>query len=333
MRSLEQIEQAAASGDLAATAELGSRLLGGERGRLHQQRGAELITAAAEKGSGEAEALCAMMTGAGVFRLQNWEHALDHLQRSAELGWKQAQAQLALLSADRDLATQASAAIPADATIWGQLRRTVDVAAWIKAPPKQSLSDAPRIRKVEHFLPAGVCNWLIMRGRSKLQRARVYAADGGALIDASRTNSETDFNIVETDLVMLLLRARIASVTGLPPAVMELTKVLHYQVGQQFAPHYDFIDPVAPGFAEELAVRGQRIATLLVYLNDDYQGGETDFPKLGLRYKGRKGDALLFANVDTNQQPDPRTLHAGLPPTQGEKWLLSQWLRDRSPAE
>lgn len=333
MRSLEQIEQAAASGDPAATAELGSRLLGGERGRSECERGVHLITAAAEKGSGEAEALRAMMAGAGVFRLQNWEHALDHLQRAAELGWKQAQAQLALLSADRDLATQASATIPPDAAIWAQLRRTVDIPAWITAPQRQSLCDAPRIRKIEHFIPAGVCNWMIMRGRSQLQRARVYADDGGARIDDSRTNSETDFNIVESDIVMLLIRARIAKVLNLPTAVMELTKVLHYRTGQTFAPHYDFIDPTAPGYAHELATRGQRIATVLVYLNEDYEGGETDFPKLGLRYKGRKGDALLFANVDTNQQPDPQTLHAGLPPTQGEKWLLSQWLRDRSPAE
>ena len=314
-------------------AELGSRLLGGESGRSQQQRGAELIADAARLGNGEAAALLAMMAGAGVFRRQNWDHALDHLQHAAELGWKQAQAQLALLSTDRELATQASAAIPPHTAIWNQLRRSIDLAAWITAPPRQSLCDAPRIRKIEHFIPAGVCNWMIMRGRSKLQRARVYAADGGAQIDDARTNSETDFNIVESDIVLLLLRTRIAKVLSLPPAVMELTKVLHYSTGQTFAPHYDYIDPAAAGFAEELDVRGQRIATFLIYLNDDYQGGETDFPKLGLRYKGRKGDALLFANVDTTQQPDPRTLHAGLPPTQGEKWLLSQWLRDRSPAE
>ena len=332
-RDLHAVEQAAQAGDTAAMAELGSRLLGGERGRGQLERGVQLIIAAAEQGSGEAEALRAMMAAAGVFRLQSWDQAFDHLQRSAELGWKQAQAQLALLSTDRELATQASAAIPPHTAIWNQLRRSIDLAAWITAPPRQSLCDAPRIRKIEHFIPAGVCNWMIMRGRSKLQRARVYAADGGAQIDDARTNSETDFNIVESDIVLLLLRTRIAKVLSLPPAVMELTKVLHYSTGQTFAPHYDYIDPAAAGFAEELAVRGQRIATFLIYLNDDYQGGETDFPKLGLRYKGRKGDALLFANVDTTQQPDPRTLHAGLPPTQGEKWLLSQWLRDRSPAE
>src|SRR5689334_18536072 len=112
---------------------------------------------------------------------------------------------------------------------------------------------------------------------------------------------------------------------------MELTKVLHYQPGQQFDPHYDFIDPEVPGYAGELAARGQRLATFLLYLNDDYEGGETAFPQLGLKHKGRRGAALLFANVDRNNAPDRRTLHAGLPPASGEKWLLSQWLRDRAP--
>ena len=72
---------------------------------------------------------------------------------------------------------------------------------------------------------------------------------GAGRVGDSRTNTEADFNIVESDLVLILLRARIAAATGLPPAVMQLTKVLRYTVGQQFAPHFDFIDPATPGLA------------------------------------------------------------------------------------
>jgi prolyl 4-hydroxylase len=72
------------------------------------------------------------------------------------------------------------------------------------------------------------------------------------------------------------------------------------------------------------------VFTVLVYLNDDLEGGETEFLQLGLRHRGRKGDALMFRNVDAEGQPDRRTLHAGRPPTQGEKWLLSVWIRDRA---
>ena len=67
----------------------------------------------------------------------------------------------------------------------------------------------------------------------------------------------------------------------------------------------------------------------MVYLSEDFEGGETDFPELGFRYRGEKGDALLFWNVTPDGLPDAKTLHAGLAPTRGEKWLLSQWMRRR----
>jgi hypothetical protein len=69
--------------------------------------------------------------------------------------------------------------------------------------------------------------------------------------------------------------------------------------------------------------------TFLVYLNEGFEGGETDFPAAPYRFKGSTGDAVLFVNVDVRGQPDFKTKHAGLPPTSGEKWLLSQWVRDR----
>jgi hypothetical protein len=74
---------------------------------------------------------------------------------------------------------------------------------------------------------------------------------------------------------------------------------------------------------------GQRIATFLIYLNDDFEGGETVFPKAGLSVRPAKGDALFFANVDEAGAPDPRSLHAGLPVAAGEKWIVSQWIHNR----
>jgi prolyl 4-hydroxylase len=89
------------------------------------------------------------------------------------------------------------------------------------------------------------------------------------------------------------------------------------------------MDPSVAAFQNQLAIMGQRVATCLTYLNDDYDGGETDFPRIGWRFRGKTGDALLFANVTSGKQPDPLTLHAGLPVTRGRKYLLSQWIRDR----
>jgi hypothetical protein len=74
-------------------------------------------------------------------------------------------------------------------------------------------------------------------------------------------------------------------------------------------------------------MRGQRALTVLIYLNDDYAGGDTAFPMLGRSFKGRKGDALIFWNLAQDGAPDGRTLHIGTAPTKGEKWLFSQWIR------
>jgi hypothetical protein len=133
-------------------------------------------------------------------------------------------------------------------------------------------------------------------------------------------------------VVTLAVRERLAAAAGLPTVQLEAPQVLHYTVGQRFAHHVDYFEPSSPRMAADMAINGQRVATALLYLNDEgLEGGETDFPRLGLRHRGRKGDALVFFNVDATGRADPRTWHAGLPPTRGEKWLLSQWMRDRAP--
>lgn len=329
---LERIELAIRRRDVPALTCLGSQLLSGEDDTFDPWRGAELLTLAAREGGAEAAALMAVLSGAGVCRTQSWDDALDYLQQASERGWASAQAQLELLGADGDL-TKSAGGIPSrDMHAWRRLREAVSVADWINAPAREVISETPRIRRIDGFVSKAVCRWLIDRARERLEPARIYSPlGGGPAISLSRTNTETDFNIVRSDLVLLLVRARIAAATGLPPSVMELTKVLHYCVGERFDLHFDFIDPSAPDLAPELATRGQRLATFLVYLNDDYEGGETEFPRISLRHRGRMGSALYFANVDTQNVPDPLTLHAGLAPTRGEKWLLSQWIRDRSP--
>jgi hypothetical protein len=135
------------------------------------------------------------------------------------------------------------------------------------------------------------------------------------------------FSLLNLDLVLLLIQTRISKITDLPIYQMENSSVLHYKVGQQFRPHYDYLDPRKPTQAEDMRRFGQRLATCLVYLNEDFEGAETSFPKIGQKFRCKKGGALLFANIDEQGQPDPQTLHAGLAPISGEKWLFSQWVR------
>jgi hypothetical protein len=110
---------------------------------------------------------------------------------------------------------------------------------------------------------------------------------------------------------------------------MEAPAVLHYDTGETIHEHFDFIDPQTPNYAQEIAEKGERIVTFLVYLNDDYDAGETDFPRAGVRHKGTRGDGLYFVNALPTGEPDLRTLHVGRPPTRGEKWIVSQFIRNR----
>ena len=164
-----------------------------------------------------------------------------------------------------------------------------------------------------------------------MRRARVYRKDAPGHVEAeSRTNSESDFTIWNADLVLSLMQDRIASSLGAETRCFEVPKLLRYEPGQQFSLHADFQEPTTPVLAREIELHGQRVLTFLVYLNDDYEGGETAFPLVGLRHRGRRGDALYFVNAGPGGEPDRRTVHAGLPPASGTKWLLSQWIRSRA---
>jgi hypothetical protein len=174
-----------------------------------------------------------------------------------------------------------------------------------------------------------VCRWLIDRARGDLRPARLARGyDGASHAADARTNSAFQFNIVNADAVIGLVRARIALALSVPLQHLEPPQILHYAVGQSFLAHHDSLQAHASG-SRAVGYKGDRATTFLVYLNDGFGGGETEFPRVGLRHKGSAGDALWFSNLGPDGAPDPMSLHAGLAPTSGEKWLLSQWVHDR----
>lgn len=268
------------------------------------------LASAADAGDPEAAHRLAVLTALGLGVPQAWPVAMDRLRQAGALGHATAEQQLALLSG------------PAG----------VDVAGWLTPPAPRMLSQGPAIFAIDGFLPHAVCDWLKDRAEAMTEPALVYDPDtGGGCRESVRTNSGAQFTLERMDVVLAVVRERIARAAGLPVPGLEWTQVLHYAVGQTFDWHVDWLDPAVPGYAADLIARGQRIATCLVFLNDDFEGGETAFEAGGLGHRGRKGDALLWANTLPDGSIDRRTRHAGLPPTRGEKWVLSQWLRGRAP--
>ena len=311
--------RAAERGDLKALVSLAKNLLA--QRPVRAQLGVNMVRSAAERGDAEALHICAIIASQDVNLHARWTVALDFLGRAAEKGLVLARRELQLL-AGNEATTQS----------WRDLARCVNIESRLKPAPAQVRFESPRILTCEGFASAAECEWLVERAKPKLKPAEVYDphGQGGLRADDIRNNSDTSFDIVQSDLVLMALRERIAKLALLHTDEFEPTMVLHYTPGQQFAPHFDFVEDAAPHLTRDIAANGQRVATFLLYLNEGFEGGETDFPALGWRYKGRKGDALLFWNVGATGRPDPATLHAGLQPVRGEKWILSQWMRRKS---
>ena len=266
--------------------------------------------AAANAGLADAIAQLATLDAVGAGRPRDFAHAFALLRKASDSGSTLARSQLALL----------------DENLSPELARLLEV------PKPVPLSESPRIRHFPGFASAAVCDWIVERVRRKLSPALVWNSESeSGTADPVRSNSAVELRLTEMDVVLAILRARISAATRLPEPIFETPQAMHYAVGQQFRLHHDYLDPAVPAHVPDLKRRGQRIGTFLVYLNDDFEGGETEFPAAGIKFRGAKGDALFFSNVSKKGEPDPRSMHIGRPPTSGEKWILSQWIRDRAP--
>ena len=329
---LSELERRAAEKHAGSMTALGKLALVGRAGGRSVGEGLQLLAAAAEGGDAEADAMIAVLIGIDARARAEWERALDYLRRAASRGLGTARAQLALWCPDPALVAASQAPSP-EAPLWKQMRETIDVGALVRLRVPTTVRSTPHIAIYEGFASRGECAWVMARARPHLERARIFDQQGRARSAAVRTNSAAQFDILKADFALIVLHARIAAASGFAVRCLEETNVLHYAAGEEFTPHYDFFTPDNPEFQRELVERGQRATTFLIYLNDEFEGGETHFEKLDWRYRGRPGDAILFRNVTPAGDPDPFTLHAGLPPSSGEKWLLSQWIRSHPPGQ
>jgi hypothetical protein len=320
--AINALARATQGGDLDAMAELGKRLVVGDRAPLLPQDGTGLLIDAARAGQPEAALRLAVLTALGAHVKQSWNEALALLTFAAERGSESARGQVEVLSGFAPSGREQN---------WRDVAGRIDLEPWFTAPAGKTLCANPLVRVFPEFVTDAVCDWLIEQARPNLQRALIYDPVGGQdLADHMRTNSAAGFDLMHADLVQIAVQARMSAATGMAIDHMEGPTVLHYAPGEQITNHYDFVNPRIPNYQDEIARRGQRIITFLVYLNDDYEGGETEFPNLGLRYRGGKRNGLFFTNALPNGQPDLRMVHAGLPPKDKEKWLMSQFIRNRA---
>ena len=171
------------------------------------------------------------------------------------------------------------------------------------------------------------CDAMVADAAPRMARSETVVLEtGGNEVNPSRTSQGMFFGRGETPLCARI-EARISALLHWPVVNGEGLQVLHYQPGAEYKPHHDYFDPAQPGMAAVLARGGQRVGTLVIYLNTPEQGGATTFPDVGLAVAPIKGNAVFFSY--DRPHANTRTLHGGAPVLAGEKWVATKWLRER----
>lgn len=291
------LERAAAGDDPASLLELAVWYLEGRHVRRDLARSREYFRRAGKLGEITAERVYICFLANGVGGVANWQAAKDRLRKLAATDPKAA-LQIGLVDA-----------------------MAVDEHGYPQARPVgRQLSTFPEVWAFDRFASPAECHYLIETAEPLLEQSVVVdPCTGQPRPHPIRTSEGAVFPWVSADLVITALNQRMAAASGSEAECGEPLQILRYRPGQEYRPHLDALPTGG----------NQRVLTMLVYLNEGYEGGETFFTRTGLKFAGKKGDGLLFRNARSGGIPDPNTQHAGLPVVSGEKFIASRWIRER----
>ncbi|CAI8600149.1 unnamed protein product [Vicia faba] len=202
------------------------------------------------------------------------------------------------------------------------------------------LSWEPRAFIYHNFLSKEECEYMINLAKPFMEKSSVVDSKTGKSTESRVRTSSGMFLKRGKDKTIQNIEKRIADFTFIPVENGEGLQVLHYGVGEKYEPHYDY-------FLDEFNTKngGQRVATVLMYLSDVEEGGETVFPaakanfsavpwwndlsecaRKGLSVKPKMGDALLFWSMRPDASLDASSLHGGCPVIRGNKWSSTKWM-------
>jgi prolyl 4-hydroxylase len=183
------------------------------------------------------------------------------------------------------------------------------------------------IHEYKNILSVDECNELISISKDKLSEATTL----GTKIKDYRT-AEITWLIEKTDLNEKIKNI-VSEKTDLPIENQEQVHIVKYNIGGEYKQHHDFFHPDTDYYKTHIEKGGQRIYSCLFYLNDDFQGGETHFPKVNYKVKPELGKLVIWKNLNDDSSINLNSLHAGLPVTSGEKWICIIWVRERKITE
>lgn len=187
----------------------------------------------------------------------------------------------------------------------------------------------PRVVVMEGLLTPAECEEIIELAKPHMRRSLTVdhqSEEGGDELNAHRTSEGMFFQRGQAP-VIAALEARISHLLDWPVEYGEGLQVLHYGPQAEYKPHYDYFELGQPSTQALLSRGGQRVGTVLIYLNTPPEGGATTFPDVGLHVTAQQGMGVFFSY----DKPHPSTLslHGGAPVISGDKWVATKWLRER----
>lgn len=185
------------------------------------------------------------------------------------------------------------------------------------------------IRVLPNILTREECNSIIQQACPLLQESLVYKQGGSEMRRDARISKQTWMNPTDNPALQKL-SSLACTLTGKPLSHQEKIQIVKYPTGGFFQPHYDPCNGNADYCHHFTKTGGQRHATLLVYLNDDFEGGHTCFPLADVDIEPKCGWGILFYSTDEAQKVLKHSQHGGDPVKKGEKWIANVWVRHQS---
>jgi prolyl 4-hydroxylase len=293
--AVQLIRQVAATGDSEALTVLAEMTWRGGLVEQDPKQARALFEQAAARGSGKANLVVTNLLASGVAGRQDWRLALERLRTEAQ--------QLA----ERRRALDLIAAMNLDPS-----------GDPVSVPEGKRLSDDPEVVHYPELLTPSECRYLMEATGNRFDPSMVYDSSRRLVRDEIRTSDGSTIHWLIEDPAVVALNRRIAAISQSRYESGEALALLRYSPGQEYRPHFDFVK----------GAENRRLMTALIYLNEDYEGGETAFIRTGLKVKGKTGDVILFRNDGADTGPNPNSEHAGLPVTGGIKFLATRWIRE-----
>ena len=192
-------------------------------------------------------------------------------------------------------------------------------------------SSDPILYVVDDFLSDEECQSFIDSSKGKLEDSTVVSINTETN-HKNRTSQNCWIAHDANDQVHEVSK-RFSILVQMPIRNAEQYQLVFYKEGAEYKPHYDAFDYETDIGKKYWEPGGQRMITVIAYLNDVDEGGGTSFPKLGVTIPAKKGNVVVFHNTllnDSTTYPKihPKSLHGGMPVIKGEKWMVNLWFRE-----